>query len=134
MDGLTKFEERFEKPRAKWSKTDWRNVAHELAGIQPNETRGRTTKTTEQIYDLEQKLRAAEFWRNQTIETVSVIDGNVGTVHVRPYQLKQNTATKAILVEALELKGVQLRGDKLLKKADALVRAIQVMQKNRRKK
>jgi len=32
-DGLTKFELQLKKPRTKWSKADWRNVAHKPRAI-----------------------------------------------------------------------------------------------------
>ena len=145
MDGLSKFEESIGKPRTKWSKADWRMVAHELAGVHPKETRGRPTLTDEQKYQSEQNLLAAEFWRDQTTETRSVFDGDVGTIQNRKTKLSQKTATKEVVRVASQWnvakeafmayrKGVELREDKLEKKADALVREIQVMQKNRREK
>lgn len=144
MDGLTKFEETLGKPRTKWSKANWRMVAHELAGVQP-ETRGRPKLTDEQKKESEQNLQAAEFWRDQATETRSLFEGDVGTVQKRKSKLRQNTATKEVVREAAPWKvnkkdwlsyqkGAELRGDKLEKKADALVRAIQEMQKNRREK
>jgi len=134
MDGLTKFEERLNKPRTKWSKADWRMVAHELAGVHPKETRGRPTLTDGQKYESKQNLLAAEFWRDQAIETRSVFDGDVGTVQNRKTKLRQNTATKEVMREAYERNGPKPLDGDLVKKADALVRAIQVMQKNRREK
>jgi hypothetical protein len=145
MDGLSKFEETIGKPRTKWSKTEWRNVALKLAGVHPTETRGRKTKPEDQKYDSEQNLQAAEFWREQATETRSVFDGDVGTVQTRKTKLRQNTATKEVVREAAQWnvdkeafmayrKGGELRGDKLEKKANALIREIQVIQKNRREK
>lgn len=150
MDGLSKFETRLNKQRTKWSKPEWRMVAHELAGVHPTETRGRKTKTEDQKYESEQNLRAAEFWRDRAIEMESVpdgdvdkvtdlrkiplVDGDVGMVINRKTKLRQNTATKEVVKEAHERKGVELRGRKLVKKNDALVRKIQVIQKNRREK
>jgi hypothetical protein len=131
-DGLTKFEEKFDKPRTKWSKAEWRMVALELAGLQPTETRGRKTKTDDQKYESEQNLRAAEFWRDQNIETTFVSDGDVYTVKKRPRHLTQREATEAVVKEALARKVVELRGDKLSKKTDSLLRSIQVSRKNRR--
>lgn len=131
-DGLTKFEKELNKPRAKWSKADWRKVAHDLAGVKP--TKGRPTLSDEEKKAKEQNIRAAEFWRDQAIETESVPDGYIGIVINRKTKLNHNTATKVVLVEALARNDVKVRGDKLVKKADALVREIQVMQKNRREK
>jgi hypothetical protein len=113
---------------------DWRMVAHELAGVQPSATRGRKTKTDKQKEESEQNLRAAEFWRDQAIETRSVFEGDVGTVQLRKSKLRKNTATKEVLREAYERNGPKPRDGDLAKKADALTRAIQVMQKNRREK
>ena len=149
MDALSKFEADIGKPRSKWSKADWRMVAHKLAGVQL--TKGRPTLSDEQKYESEQNLRAAEFWRDQAIEMESVLDGDVGKVTDlrkiplvdgdvgmvinRKDKLRQNTATKELVREAHQRKGVELRGDKLDKKAYALTRAIQLMkQKNRREK
>jgi hypothetical protein len=145
MDGLSKFEESIGKPRTKWSKADWQMVAHELAGVRPKEARGRPRLTDEQKNASEQNLLAAEFWRDETTEKRSVFDGDVGTIQNRKTKLRQNTATKEVVRVASQLnvdkeafmayrKGGELREGKLEKKADALVRAIQVMKKNRREK
>jgi hypothetical protein len=107
-------------------------VAHELAGVKA--TKGRPKLTKEQKYESEQNLRAAEFWRDQAIETRSVFDGDVGTVQNRKTKLRQNTATKEVVLDAYERNGPKPLDGDLVKKADALVRAIQVMQKNRREK
>ena len=133
-DALIQFEEKFHKPRTRWSKAEWRMVAHELAGVKPIETRGRKTKNAEQVDESNQNLLAAEFWRDQNTETTSVSDGDVGKVKKRPRQLTQREATEAVFREALARNGVELRGDKLSKKTDLLVRSIQVLQKNRREK
>ena len=133
MDGLTKFEIALGKLRIQWSKAEWRRVAHELAGLKTSETRGRKTKTAGQVNDSKQNLLAAEFWRDQNIDLASVFDGDVGTVQKRLRPLTQREATKALLTEALLARTeVTLRGDKLVKKTNAVVREIQVMQKNRR--
>jgi hypothetical protein len=132
MDGLTKFEESIEKPRTKWSKADWRMVAHELAGVKA--TKGRPKLTEAQKYESEQNLLAAEFWRDQATETRSVFEGDVGTVQNRKTKLRKNTATKEVLREAYERNGPKPLDGNLGKKADALTRAIQVMKKNRREK
>lgn len=134
MDGLTKFEKKLNKPRTKWSKADWRMVAHELAEVPPTETRGRKTKTNDQKYESEQNLLAAEFWRDQATGTRSVFDGDVGTVQDRKTKRRQNTATKEVVREAYERSGPKPLDGDLVKKAGALARAIQVMQKNRREK
>jgi hypothetical protein len=145
-DGLTKFEEKFDKPRTKWSKAEWRMVAHELARVQPTETRGRKTKTDKQKEQSEINLRAAEFWRDEAIEMESVFDGDVGTVQNRKFKLRQNTATKMVIVETInrlvstpnlsqkdkkQVRKIRMNKDKA---TDALARAIQVKQKNRREK
>lgn len=145
-DGLTKYEETLGKPRVKWTKADWRMVAHKLAGVDPTETRGRKRKTDGQKYETEQRLRAAEFWRDQAIETTSVFDGDVGTVKNRDSKVRQNIATRSVVREAVqrdEDKKARLAYQKpakilggafLMKKTRALTRAIQLMQKNRREK
>jgi hypothetical protein len=135
MDGLTKYEECIGKPRAKWSKADWRLVAHELAGVPAKKvTKGRPRLTDKQKYEAEQNLRAAEFWREQATQMRSVLDGNVGTVQNRKTKLKLNAATKEVVLDAYNRDGQKLRDGELVKKAAALGRAIQVMQKNRREK
>lgn len=161
-DGLTKFEEQLKKPRTKWSKADWRNVAHELAGIKHTQRVGRKPKTPKQIYESEQNLLAAEFWRDQAAEIFSVpdgdrdklaelrntplVDGVVGIAINRKTALNQRHATKKVIEETLarleitpdliesDKKQVKkIRGDEV-KAADALLRKIQVIQKNRREK
>jgi hypothetical protein len=162
MDALTKFEQEFGKPRSKWSKAEWRRAALALASIPPDETRGRPKKTGTQKYESEQTLRAAEFWRDQAIEMESVpdgdvdklvelrgtplVDGVVGMVINRKDKLNQNTATKALIVETLtrvdstpnldekDKKQVRKIRAQTGRRVDALVRAIQMMQKNRREK
>jgi hypothetical protein len=134
MDGLAKFEIELDKPRTKWNKAEWRMVALKLAGVKHIETRGRKTKSAKQVDDSKQNLLAAEFWRNQNIEATSVPDGDVGTVQKRHRRFTKREATEAVLKEAIARTGAELRADKFFKKTDALVRDIQVMQKNRREK
>ena len=64
MDKLTKFEKKFNTPRSHWTKTQWRKVALHFAGIELIETRGRKAKTPKEIYNDEQNLSAAAFWRD----------------------------------------------------------------------
>lgn len=116
MDGLTKFEKEFDKPRTKWSKADWRKVAHDLAGVEPVRTEGRKTKTDKQKYESEQNLLAAQFWRDQNVETTSVFDGEVGTVQKRSRRLTKKEATEAVLNQALTRAGVKLKDEKILLK------------------
>jgi hypothetical protein len=132
MDGLTKFEDDLGKPRIKWSKAQWRMVAHELAGVKP--TKGRPPMSDDEKKNKELYIQAAEFWRDQNIETESKFDGDVGTVQKRLRPLTQKESTKAVLRDCLSQNKETLRPDKLDKKTDALVRKIQVTQKNRRKK
>ena len=135
MDGLSKFEKVLDKPRNKWSKADWRMVAYELAEVEATKvTKGRPKLTGKQRYESEQNLRAAEFWRDQATETRSVFDGDVGTVQNRKTKLRQNTATKEVVREAYERNGPKPLDGDLVKKANALERAIQVMKKNSREK
>ena len=135
MDGLSKFEKVLDKPRNKWSKAEWRMVAHELAGVEAAKViKGRPKLTNKQTYESEQNLRAAEFWRDQATETRSVVDGDVGTVQNRKTKLRQNTATKEVVREAYERNGPKPLDGDLMKKAGALERAIQVMKKNSREK
>ena len=135
MDGLTKYEERLGKPRTEWSKADWRLVAHELAGVPTvKATKGRPRLTDELKYEAEQKLRAAEYWRDQATEMTSVFDGDVGTVQNRKTKLPLKTALKEVVREAYNRNGTSLRDGPLVKKASALGRKIQVMQKNKREK
>jgi hypothetical protein len=135
MDGLSKFEKELDKPRNKWSKAQWRMVALELAGVEATKvSKGRPKLTDKQKYESEQNFRAAEFWRDQATETRSVVDGYVGTVQNRKTKLRQNTATKEVVREAYERNGPKPLDGELVKKAGALERAIQVMQKNSREK
>ena len=53
MDGLTKFEETIGKPRTKWSKADWRMVAHELAGVKATKGRPKLTEAQKQNRDFQ---------------------------------------------------------------------------------
>ena len=162
MDGLSKFETRLNKPRTKWSKPEWRMVAHELAGVHPTETRGRKTKTDAQKYESEQNLRAAEFWRDQAIEMESVLAGDIDKLVelkstplvdgvVRMLIKRKNkrglyAATNTVIGETVnrldntpdlsekdkeQVNKIRKNKDKA---ADALIRAIQVMKKNRREK
>jgi hypothetical protein len=145
-DELTKYEEALGKPRVKWTKADWRMVAHKLAGVDPTETRGRKRKTDGQKYETEQRLRVAEFWRDQAIETESVFNGDVGTVKNRKSNVTQKIATKLVVRDAVPWdedkkawlayqKPAKILGGRLLtKKTDALIRAIQLEQKKRREK
>lgn len=161
-DGLTKFELQLKKPRTKWSKTDWRNVAHKLAGMKHTRSVGRKPKTPEQIYESEQALLAALFWREQAIEMFSVADGDrdkqaehwndplddgvVGIAINRKTALNKKDATKKVLDEMLarlkktpdltenDKKQVKKIGGNKNKAAAALVRKIQGIRKNRREK
>jgi hypothetical protein len=161
-DGLTKFELQLKKPRTKWSKADWRNVAHKLAGIKHTQSAGRKPKTPEQIYESEQALLAAEFWRDQAIEMFSVADGDrdklaeywntplddgvVGIAINRKTTLNKEDATKKVLDEMLarldempdltenDKKQVKKIGGNKANAAAALVRKIQGIRKNRREK
>jgi hypothetical protein len=132
MDGLTKFEDDLGKPRTKWSKAQWRIVAHELAGVKP--TKGRPPLSDDEKKNKEFHIQAAEFWRDQNIGMDSKFDGDVGTVQKRLRPLTQKESTKAVLRDSLTHNKETLRPDKLDKKTDALVRKIQVMQKNKREK
>jgi hypothetical protein len=57
-DGLTPFETTLGKPRAQWSKADWRMVAKDLAGIPApaKAKRGRPTKPTKPTKPISNKL------------------------------------------------------------------------------
>jgi len=160
MDGLAKFEETLNKPRAKWSKADWRMVAHELAGVKATKGRPKLTEAQKQNRDFH--IQAAEFWRDQAIEMESVpdgdidklvelkstplVDGNVGMVINRKAKLDQFTATKLVIVETVnrldntpdlsekDKKQVRKIRTYKVKASETLARAIQSMQKNKREK
>jgi len=162
MDGLTKFEETIGKPRTKWSKADWRMVAHELAGVRPKAARGRPKLTEAQKQNRDFHIQAAEFWRDQAIEMESVpdgdidklvelrrtplVDGNVGMVINRKDKLNPHAATKMVIVETINRldntpdlsKKDKEQVDKIRankdKATETLTRAIQAMKKNRREK
>lgn len=160
MDGLTKFEERLYKPRTRWSKADWRMVAHELAGVKATKGRPKLTEAQKQNRDFH--IQAAEFWRDQAIEMESVpdgdidklvelrstplVEGNVGMVIGRKVKLSQSTATNMVIVETVnrldntpdlgekDKKQVRkIRANKV-KASENLAREIQSMQKNKREK
>lgn len=148
MDGLTKFEERLNKPRTKWSKPEWRMVAHELAGVKATKGRPKLTEAQKQNRDFH--IQAAEFWRDQATEMESVpdgdidklvelrstplVDGNVGMVINRKDKLDPNAATQAVLLEAVRRNGGRPKNFNALKRTQTLIREIQVMKKNRREK
>ena len=148
MDGLSKFEETIGKPRTKWGKTEWRMVAHELAGVKATKGRPKLTEAQKQNRDFH--IQAAEFWRDQAIEMVSVpdgdidklvelrstplVDGNVGMVINRKDKLDLNAATQVVLLEAVKRDGGRPKNFKVRKRTEALVREIQAMKKNRREK
>jgi len=134
MDKLSKFEKRFGKLRAKWSKSEWRNAALELAEISPQETRGRKKKSESEKYEKDQNLKAAEFWRDQNIEMKSIFDGAVGNVQKRRIPIKRNSATKEVLLDAIIRDGSTIKEVDVEKKTKALSREIQVMQKKKREK
>ena len=160
MDGLTKFEETIGKPRTKWSKADWRMVAHELAGVKATKGRPKLTEAQKQNRDFH--IQAAEFWRDQAIEMESVpdgdidklvelrstplVDGNVGMVIKRKDKLNPHAATKMVIVETInrldntpdlskkdkeQVKKIRANKDKA---TETLAREIQAMNKNRRDK
>lgn len=160
MDALTKFEQEFGKPRTKWSKADWRMVAHELAGVKATKGRPKLTEAQKQNRDFH--IQAAEFWRDQAIEMESVpdgdidklvelrntplVDGNVGMVINRKAKLDPFTATKMVIVETINRldntpdlgkkdkeQVSKIRANKH-KATETLVREIQAMKKNRRGK
>ncbi len=139
-DKLSKYEKQFGKVRTEWSKAEWRKVAYQLAGIVIPETRGRKTLSDKEKYEKEQNLRAAEFWRDQEINLNSVIDGDAWKVEKRTSKIPQRTATKKVIHESIrrqkeiEADGESLKPRELDKKTDALVRKIQISQKNRREK
>ena len=68
-DGLTPYETKLGKPRAKWSKAEWRAVTMQLASVVPVSKRGRPALTDEQQQQKTQNLLAAEFWRDQEQES-----------------------------------------------------------------
>ncbi len=131
-DTLSKYEKQLGKLRTKWSKAAWRKVAYQLAGIVIPETRGRKTLTEEEKYEKEQRLRAAEFWRDQHIATKSKFDGDVGTVQMRHIPIKNKPAIKVVLEQSPSISKEQLTEAKLKKMTKALNREIQISQKNRR--
>jgi hypothetical protein len=148
MDGLTKFEETMGKPRTKWSKADWRMVAHELAGVKAR--KGRPKLTDEQKKNRDFHIQAAEFWRDQAVEMESVpdgdidklvelrntplVDGMVGMVINRKDKLNPHAATQVVLLEAVERDGGRPKNFNALKRTQTLAREIQAMNKNRRDK
>lgn len=155
IDGLTKFEENFNKPRTKWSKAEWRMVAHELAGVKP--TKGRPPLTEAQKENRHFHIQAAEFWRDQAIEMESVPDGDidrlvelrstplfdgvVGMVINRKDKRNQKSATRALLVQTLtrldstpdldekDKKQVRKIQAKIDKTTETLMREIQAIKK-----
>ena len=160
IDGLTKFEETMGKPRTKWNKTDWRMVAHELAGVKA--AKGRPPLTEAQKQNRDFHIQAAEFWRGQAVEMESVpdgdidklielkstplVDGVVGMVIHRKTKLDLNTATKEVVIETINRlnntpglskkdkeKVRKIQADKI-KATETLVRKIQAMKKNKREK
>ena len=160
MDGLRKFEETIGKPRTKWSKSEWRMVAHELAGVKATKGRPKLTEAQKQNRDFH--IQAAEFWRDQAIEMVSLPDGdidklvelrstplvdsNVGMVINRKDKIDLNAATKMVIVETINRlddtpdlgkkekeKVIKIRANKD-KATETLMREIQAIKKNRRKK
>ncbi len=160
MDGLTKFEETLGKPRTKWSKANWRMVAHELAGVKVTKGRPKLTEAQKQNRDFH--IQAAEFWRDQTIEMESVpdgdidklvelrstplVDGNVGMVINRKEKVALHAATKMVILETINRidntpdlgkkdkeKVTKIRANKD-KATETLAREIQAMKKNRREK
>jgi len=141
MDKLTEFEQRFKEKRGAWTKSRWRLVAYELAGVEPR--RGRPRKTDEDKYQDEQRFRVVEFWRDQEREQRTTADKNgLGIVEPGRRSLTAFEATRSIVVQTgkrlastgiVYPKNPHKRSSKkvLDETTEALVRAIQVAKKKR---
>ena len=141
MDRLTKFEEMFNTPRSHWTKAQWREVAFYYAGMELTETRGRKAKTPKEIYNDEQNLSAAAFWRDEekTKKSTPILGSEVFSVSERESwnKLTNKSALKNILKEATDRPKVQPPIDlKKVKKPTlpGLTKAIQVHEKKKREK
>jgi hypothetical protein len=136
MDNLTRYEQAFGVPREKWSKAQWKVVAHSLAGIEMVETRGRKKLTNDQILARDQNLRIANFWIEQARETESIgeIDG-VYAVRSRRRKLTAKEAAGVILKEQIAREGVAPPNSYTMAPIQrSLIRAIQVNKKKVRDK
>ena len=133
-DGLTPFETKLGKPRAKWSKAEWRAVAMQLAGAIPTGKPGRPALTDEQQQQKTQNLLAAEFWRDQEQESQTQPDGSVTP---RKRKLTKGEATAFIVREAIDRQNHQYSpSEKLVvikRKTTVLIRDIQSIKKDRGK-
>ena len=153
MDKLIKFEQKFDKPNEQWTKAQWREVALHFAGIEHTETsrktksRGRKTKTANEIYNDEQNFSAAEFWRDEAMTKISTSkDGVVFEVSERTKwnKLSKSSANKIILADAIKRDVQEKEKEKKEEKADkkekkpptlsALTKSIQENQKKMREK
>lgn len=133
-DGLTPYETKLGKPRAKWSKAEWRAVAMQLAGAVPNRKPGRPALTDEQKQQKTQNLLSAEFWRDQERESQTQPDGSVTP---RKRKLTKGEATASIVRRAIDRQNHQYSlSDKsvvIRKKTSVLIRDIQSIKKDRGK-
>lgn len=141
MDKLTKFEKKFNTTRSHWTKTQWRKVALHFAGIELTETRGRKAKTPKEIYNDEQNLSAAAFWRDEekTKKSTPILGSEVFSVSERESwrKLTNKSALDNILEVATDRQKVQPPIDLKKKKPPtptALTKAIQENQKKMREK
>ncbi len=98
-DGLTPFETKLGKPRAKWSKADWCTVAKDLAGIPApaKAKRGRPTKPTKPIPNKLIELVGATPAKNVASEKTNGRPREV-TADVNTYNAVEELRQKWLLV------------------------------------
>ena len=135
-DRLTPFENNLCKPRAQWSKAEWRAVAMQLASVVPTSKRGRPALTDEQRRAKTENLLVAEFWRDQEREFQTKPDGSVIP---RTRKLTKREATTVIVRDAVDRhnnqnpslsKSVSTKPLVISKKTAVLIRDIQTIKKN----